>query len=144
MPEPNGTLRPPPGATPELALILSGISDPSQRDVIVRAWHDLSEGVEDHALTQAAALFAAVLRAYETRMNQGVSTAATAPEKANASELSVLVAGNVSTTLGRLITAQGDRTEAAAKSVNARFLSVALATAFFAGCLVGAWLFHSK
>ena len=141
--EPQGPLRPPPGATPELAAILSAISDPADRDAIVRAWHELSEGVEDHALTQAAALFGGVLRAHEARIRQIIAPRPAASQGSAGEELPGVIAEEVARTLAPLIQAQGNRTEAAAKNTNTKFLTIAIGTAFLLGGLIGAWLFHS-
>lgn len=144
----------PPGATPELAVMLSGISDPAHRDTITRAWHALSEGVEDHTVTQLAALFGAVLRANEARtvrVLQGFTAdigdyldsrgdAGSAATETGSSELHRHI--GMAATIKAVLAPEILRAETAARAVNVKVLTIGIIAGFLGGVIVGAWLFH--
>lgn len=76
----NGTeertsIQAPPGASDELRYLLAGITNHADYHAIVNAHHAVTEGVQDHTISQAAVLFAAVLRSERrNRQEEPVNT----------------------------------------------------------------------
>lgn len=118
---------PPRGASPELALMLSTIADPTHRQTIIDCYHGITEGVDGHLLGEAAAMFAALIRA---------NLAGRAPEEMSAA----LASFDTEFDLKPFIAEQADRAVMAARATNARVLKIAIVAAFLAGMVVMAIL----
>lgn len=158
---------PPKVAPPELSLMLSGISDPQDRQRIIDTWHEATEGLDGDLLAQFGALFSAVLRAYEARATKLYTAQHTLmqftrdllAEVQEAQEPNA--AGNPTskhplTTRGsnaefsaglaqieairQTVSTEIDRAVTAARSVNARVLKIAIVAAFLAGMVAMAIL----
>ena len=100
--------------------MLSTIADPIHRQTIIDCYHGVTEGVDGHLLGEAAAMFAAIVRA---------NLAARDPQNTDAAMRSF----EAEFDLKPFIAEQADRTVAAARAVNARVLKIAIAAAFLAG-----------
>ena len=158
---------PPRVAPPELILMLSGISDPQDRQRIIDTWHEATEGLDGDLLAQFGAMFAAVLRAYEARATKLYTAQHTLVQSTHDLLAEVQEAQEANATgnpapkhplttrggeaefsaglaqieaIRQAVSNEVDRAVTAARSINARVLKIAIIAAFLAGMVAMAIL----